>query len=190
VAALAPNAPVFALSAHTGEGVADWVDRLLGESEPAPTTLAIDYEAYARGEAELAWLNGSFEVRGRDRLRLRAVGEVLMTELLSRARRQDLFLPHAKVLLASSKGSARIAVTRAREAGAWTGDPDLPPEAELSGIVNARAATEPGVLRTLIEEALAATGSRLGAALEARLECFRPPRPVPRYRLAGSALEA
>ena len=106
-----------------------------------------------------------------------------------RLRRAGLFVPHVKVLVATSEGSARLALTRAQGPARWIGDPDLPPEKEISAIVNARAVTEPAALRALVEDAVRAAGVASGASARiGRLESFSPPRPVPRHRLPAAAV--
>jgi G3E family GTPase len=189
IAELARGAPVLETSAVTGEGIAAWVDELLGASGLADRGLDIDYDAYARGEAALAWLNAAVEVRAQAPIRPRAVSEAVVAEIRQRARSADLFVPHVKVLVATSRGSARLSLTRVKGAARWEGDPDLPVETELSAIVNARAAAGPEAFRALVEDALAAAGRSTGASLAAsRLECFSPSRPVPRHRLAASTM--
>jgi G3E family GTPase len=185
VDALVRDIPVLEMSAANGEGVAAWVDRLLGTGRPADRNLEIDYDLYARGEAALAWLNAALEIHSQAPLGPRRLGEALMDGIGDRAREAGLFLPHAKVLIATSRGSARIALTDAERDGSWTGDPDLAPETELSAIVNIRAATEPDALRALVHEAVGAAARQLPASVATlRLECFSPPRPVPRHRLS------
>ena len=183
--AVAPGTPLLELSSVTGAGVAAWADHLLGEVAAVTGTLEVDYDAYARGEAALGWLNATLDLRRPTGLGVREAGEALIGELGARARQAAVFLPHAKVLVASSRGSARIALTDAEGAASWSGDPDHPPEEALSAIVNARAAMPPEALRALVEDAVAVAGRRLGAeVVTLRLECFSPPRPVPRHRLA------
>jgi Ni2+-binding GTPase involved in maturation of urease and hydrogenase len=184
---LARGAAVLEMSAVRGDGIGAWVDRLLGAAAPVDRAVEIDYDAYARGEAALAWLNATIEVRSADAVGPRAIGERLIAEVGAGARAAGLFLPHVKVLVATSRGSARVALTRVDDPFRWAGDPDLAPEREISVIVNARAATEPEVLCGLVEGAAAAAGRRLGASVEiGRLESFSPARPVPRHRLAAS----
>jgi G3E family GTPase len=188
IAELADGLPVLALSAAKGEGLVGWVDRLLGESPPGDRGLEIDYDAYARGEAALAWLNASLDVRSPEPIPPRRIGEALLSEVRVRARQAGLFVPHAKALVATSRGCARLAFTRVEGPARWEGDPDLPAETELSAIVNARAVAEPDAFRALVEEAVAAAGPSVGASLAiGRIECFSPPRPVPRHRLARPA---
>ena len=183
---MAPGVPVLETSAVSGLGVGEWVDLLLGEPSPASAAIEVDYERYARGEAALAWLNAALQLRAARGLSPRGLGELLLVEIRERARGRGLFLPHVKILVASSRGSARVALTRADGSFDWSGDPDLPAEPGLSVILNARAATSPEDLREVAAEAIAHAARQLGAAFEVdRVECFSPPRPVPRHRLAA-----
>jgi Ni2+-binding GTPase involved in maturation of urease and hydrogenase len=187
---VAPGVPVLEMSSVRGDGVVEWVDRLLGDVAPVVGTLEVDYEAYGRGEAALGWLNAALELRRPGGLAPRACGEAIVVEIREGMRAARAFLPHAKVLVASSLGSARIALARTGDEPVWTGDPDLPPEPALSVIVNVRAAMPPARLELLIAEALRAVADRLDARLEVgRLECFSPPPPVPRHRLSDPGAE-
>jgi G3E family GTPase len=184
---LVREVPVHEVSASSGEGVGAWVDLLLGAAAPSDRALDVDYDRYARGEAALAWLNAAIEATASTAMDPRAFGDALIHEIARRSREAALFLPHAKALLATSEGSAWIALTRADGALGWTADRELPPEPQLSAILNVRAAADPDALRALVEQALIAAGHRLGASVEVRrLECFSPPRPVPRHRLASA----
>lgn len=174
------------MSATEGEGVRAWVDRLLGHDPLADRALDVDYDTYARGEAALAWLNATVDFRSEVGLGARSVGEALMSEMGARLGQTGLYVPHVKVLVATSEGSARLALTRGEGPARWVGDPDLPAEAGVSAMVNVRAVTEPAVLRALVEDAVGVAGVRLGASAQiGRLESFSPPRPVPRHRLAS-----
>jgi Ni2+-binding GTPase involved in maturation of urease and hydrogenase len=183
---LARGVPALETSALTGEGITAWVDRLLGRATLADRGLEIDYDAYARGEAALAWLNAAVEVRASHAVSPRVTGEALLGAIRERARAAGLVVPHAKMLVATTRGSARLAFTRASDPPRWEGDPDLPAEPVLSTILNARAVAEPGAFRALVEDAVDATARTVGARLAIeRLDCFSPARPVPRHRLAG-----
>ena len=183
------HVPVLGVSAATGSGVAAWVDRLLGGGEVGGHDVDVDYEAYARGEAALAWLNATLDVaaRGPGAIEPRALGDALLASLGESARRQEMALAHAKVLIATSEGSARVAVTSAAARPEWSGDAGLGPARELSVIVNARAGTEPDALAAIVRAAAASAGDLLGLRLsERRFECFSPSRPVPQHRLAAT----
>lgn len=182
--------PVLAMSATLGTGVAAWVDRLLGGGEAGQRDLDLDYEAYARGEAALAWLNTTLDARATLPMAPLELGETLLSSLSEGARRREVALAHAKVLIASPEGSARVAVTSASAIPQWSGDAALGPAQELSAIVNARAGAEPDTLATIVRDAVVAAGGRLGADIRERhFECFSPPRPVPRHRLPAPRAE-
>jgi Ni2+-binding GTPase involved in maturation of urease and hydrogenase len=177
------DVPLLAISAATGSGVAAWVDRLLGGGPVGEQDIDVDYEAYARGEAALAWLNASLDARGPGAIEPRALGDALLAGLGEGARGQEMALAHAKVLIASSEGSARVAVTSAAARPQWSGDAALRPARELSVIVNVRAGTRPPALAAVVRAAVASAADLLGLdLLERHFECFRPPPPVPRHR--------
>jgi Ni2+-binding GTPase involved in maturation of urease and hydrogenase len=182
--------PLLGISAATGSGVAAWVDRLLGAGAVGEQDVEVDYEAYARGEAALGWLNATLDARGARAVEPRALGDALLTSLGEGARRQGMPLAHAKVLIASSEGSARVAVTSAAARPQWSGDAALGPARELSVIVNARAGGEPDRLAAMVRAAVASAGTLLDLELSERhFECFRPSPPVPRHRFPATTSE-
>ena len=182
--------PVLGVSATTGAGVGEWVDRLLGGGPAGEQGIDVDYAAYARGEAQLGWLNTTLEVRATDRVWPRELGLALLSAVSDAARRREVVLAHVKVLVATSDGSVRVAVTSTAAKPHWSGDGDLGPAAELSVIVNARAGTDPDTLATLVRDAVRAAGERLPSQIyERHFECFSPKPPVPRHRLAAPRAE-
>ena len=52
-----PGAPVVPISARTGQGFDRLMELIDGRSQVAGRVLVLDYDRYARGEAELGWLN-------------------------------------------------------------------------------------------------------------------------------------
>src|SRR5260221_9184878 len=185
------DVPLLGLSAAAGSGVAAWVDRLLGGGAPVGSRdVEVDYAAYARGEAALAWLNATLDARATRAIEPRALGDALLAGLGEGARRQEMALAHAKVLIASSEGSARVAITSNAAKPQWSGNALLGPARELSVIVNARAGTEPDCLAATVRAAVASVGHLLGIELSERhFECFRPPPPVPRHRFSATISE-
>lgn len=184
------GASVLGISATRGTGVGAWVDLLLGGGEAGEVDLDVDYEAYARGEAALGWLNATLEVRANVAVAPRELGLALLAGLSAGAERRRIALPHAKVLVASAEGSARVAVTSTSARPQWSGRAELGPARELSAIVNARAGTDPDTLATLVRDAVRTAGERLSARIHERhFECFSPKPPVPRHRLPAPTAE-
>jgi Ni2+-binding GTPase involved in maturation of urease and hydrogenase len=187
------HVPLLATSAVTGEGVAEWVDRLLAGGAPLGAELDVDYAAYARGEALLGWLNAAFSFERGAGLAPRALGEALGARIAAGVRALGSPLAHAKVLVASSRGAARLSLVRAEGEWRWSGDPDLPAEAALSAIVNVRMVADPDALARIVRAAAGEAARSLSASVTVeRLESFAPKPPVPRHRLRadGSTHEA
>ncbi|MFI5006577.1 MAG: GTP-binding protein [Solirubrobacterales bacterium] len=192
LAARLGDVPLMSISAVTGSGVAAWVDRLLGGGEVGQQDVEVDYEAYARGEAALAWLNATLDgsARGPRAIEPRALGDALLSSLGKGAGRLGMALAHAKVLIATAEGSARVAITSAGATPEWSGATALPAARELTVIVNARAGTGPKTMTAIVRAAAASAGDLLGLELSERhFECFSPSRPVPQHRFPASASE-
>jgi hypothetical protein len=106
------------------------------------------------------------------------------------AARLGMALAHAKVLIATAEGSARVAITSAGATPEWSGATALGAARELTVILNARAGTGPKTMTAIVRAATASAGDLLGLELSERhFECFSPSRPVPQHRFPYSASE-
>jgi G3E family GTPase len=56
---VAPDRPVYWVSAESGEGVDRWLDDALHATNGGSRVVDVDYDTYAEGEALLGWLNAS-----------------------------------------------------------------------------------------------------------------------------------
>src|SRR5690606_14297665 len=50
-----PQADMISASSASGEGVSGWLDLIMGSTESYETSLDMDYDLYAEGEAQLGW---------------------------------------------------------------------------------------------------------------------------------------
>ena len=180
-----PAAKIVSMSARTGEGVAAWIDGLLG-ADGRGRVLDIDYDTYAEGEALLGWLNCTAA------LTAEAVdADALLREVASDIHRQlasgGVEIAHLKLTLLPSAGGGISVVNATRTDAA----PELAfsldaavDRAEIT--VNLRAEAEPARLEETVRNALGAR--RVGSAITiTHLERFRPGRPTPTYRMAGAS---
>ena len=179
-----PNVPVLRMSARTGQGfeaVAAMLERdgLFGQK-----ILDIDYDIYAEGEAELGWLNSSFDVSAdvpfaMDRLLLDVVA-ALQEEL----RAENAEVAHLKAI---GLGEATFGVANL-VASKLSPELSLPSKAnvrELDLVLNARVAIDPARLEALVRLIVPAVCSARGARTTIRtMQSFRPGRPTPTHRYA------
>jgi hypothetical protein len=181
-----PGRQVLVLSSRTGEGYPRLLEALAVSPPPSQEVLAIDYNTYAQGEAELGWLNGIVEVSALDprtTWELDACLEQLADRLRDALLQNRLEPGHLKLLVSSG---SHVAIVH------WVAS-DVPVEfsvraeaqvASAQLLINARVACVPDLLTRIVQQALAdwASSCQLTCTIS-QLEHLRPGRPVPVYRI-------
>jgi Ni2+-binding GTPase involved in maturation of urease and hydrogenase len=181
-----PAVPVVPISAPTGQGFDRLMELIDGPGQVARRTLDLDYDRYARGEAEFGWLN----------CRIKVISVLLAFSL------DDLLEEIASTLGAAlSAGSEEIAHLKisGRNGSSLglvnlvdrrqSGELSMPSggqvhEAELT--INARVAIDPAVLEQQVLGTVEEVCLRRGLRPEVQaLRSFRPGRPVPVHRFVS-----
>ncbi len=168
------------LSARTGEGVAEWLDEVLsGGLLAGARVLDIDYARYAQAEAALAWMNCRATVRLRGALSAPMLVGPLVERIDQALTAAAIRIVHLKLIDETPQGYLKAALGgNGREPDA-EGALDASPAGVHELLLNLRAAGDPGVLRELVERALA----DLAGTVEWRsMQCFRPDAPRPERR--------
>ena len=169
------------LSAKTGEGVAAWLDEVLGGTVPAASqALTIDYRRYARAEAALGWLNARVLVDLEAPLSPATLTGPLIDELDEMLTAAGARIAHLKIFDGAPTGSIKIAVCRNGEDPDVEGDLTASPAARHDLVLNLRAEADPELLRKIVEAAFA----RLPPKIEiVNLQAFQPSPPKPQHRI-------
>lgn len=178
-----PRARVFPVSAHRRDGLAAWLDVVLGETSPGAHPAAIDYDRYAEGERVMAWANAAAALGGAKDWNVVAwrVMRLLRGELAVRR----LPVAHAKLLLRAGEGLLSANFTASGEDPAFHGWLSESEEAQLT--LNVRVQGEPQVLEEALRDVLAAACADK-VRLDLREVCSgRPARPDPTYRFDAPA---
>jgi G3E family GTPase len=174
---LVGNIPVHTMSARTGSGVAEWLNLIL-QDEGGERELELDYERYGAAEASLGWLNANFDLRSDRAFRPTDLAQALLVRIQEACRRKTLGIAHLKALIASSEGSAWIALTGTESAPAWGGRSQIPACHRASMIMNARVSTPPEQLEHMVRNCMLEVASSRAVLAEARyLEAFSPSPP-------------
>jgi len=180
-----PAAQVLDVSVRENQGLDAWFALLMDGEQRPRSTMQVDYEIYAEGEALLGWLNATVQLEanapGFDSAEiLRA----LATDIQGRLAGAEI--AHLKMTLSPAGGLGDIAAINLVRS-------DFVPELSLrleepvpSGqlIINCRAEAAPELLRDAVRAAVSSLpGSFPGltAALD-HLEYFRPGKPQPTHR--------
>jgi Ni2+-binding GTPase involved in maturation of urease and hydrogenase len=173
-----PETPVLRASAKTGAGFDAVMEFLEQRGEFGQKVLALDYEQYAAGEADLGWLNGTCLAQGTAPFELDELLLGIVQRLHSSLAAAGAETAHLKVI-GQWEGAFGVANLVASQTG-----PELSlaarrkvPKAHL--ILNARVAADPELLQSHVSAALEATAEALGLVITDRqTQSFRPGRPV------------
>jgi Ni2+-binding GTPase involved in maturation of urease and hydrogenase len=172
---VARETPILSVSAKTGAGVNEWVDRILSARPVQNAPLDLDYAIYGQAEASLGWLNATVELVSGQEFLLAELGKGIVVRIREQCRVTNSAIAHVKILLVTSGASDRIALTTGASAAAWDGEGNLGLVSKASAVINARVGANPEALRRMVESALQAAAREQGvSATMQHLESFAP----------------
>ncbi len=184
LAAQFPHAEIFAVSVRAGTGLAEWFTRITTSEQQPRSTMQVDYEIYADGEALLGWLNATVQLAGDPPFDTQSVLQTLATHIQQQLASDGAEIAHLKMTLSPDTGLGDVAAINVVRS-------DIVPELSLrleepipSGqlILNCRAECAPERIRDAVRTAVAALNQNgLSARLD-HLEYFRPGKPEPTHR--------
>jgi G3E family GTPase len=181
-----PHAEVIVASSRADHNLDQWLDRLTSIGQATRSTMEVDYDIYADGEALLGWLNCTVQLSTKKSIDAEKVLKKLAAEIQKRLNAKKAEIAHLKMTLSTGTADKNIAVANLVRN-------DFVPEVSLtldkpfrSGqlILNLRAETAPAILGQTVRDALSETEKAfptLKATLD-HLEHFRPGRPTPTHR--------
>jgi Ni2+-binding GTPase involved in maturation of urease and hydrogenase len=182
-------APVRALSALTGEGVAAWLDEVLAGTTVGERIVEVDYDIYAEGEAVLGWLNATVDITARKLIDWRALAVAVLDGIRQASAVRDTEIAHAKVSLTTPNGQLTANLTSTQGEVSVRGAIDGSP-ATATLTVNARVEMTPEALQGVVEDVLATVaGSTLDLAITA-MHSLSPGRPTPTHRYTAVVPQA
>ena len=178
-----PGRPILGISARDGQGIDQWLDRILVSALGDAPTMEVDYDTYADGEALLGWLNATARIAAPAAADGNAfvaqLGEAIQTALEA----QGIEIAHLKMTLAPDGFGNDLAVANLVQSGR---PPELAfrlQESLSSGtlLINLRAEADPDFLREAVV-GLLSLAQNLFTIEIANIEAFRPGRPAPTHR--------
>ena len=181
-----PDKKLFCISAVSGDGLDPWINWVLNHEIGNGTSLDINYQAYADGEAALAWLNASLHLTFEKSVDGNQLLAHCMSEVSSQLIDAEAMIAHLKMTLSPEDGSGEIASANMvdNESVPLMGQQLLDDIKTASLMINIRAETNPDILKKAIqslEHALSERGA-LSVVVD-DVECFKPAAPVPVHRM-------
>jgi G3E family GTPase len=178
-----PRSKALGISSKAGLGLEEWVDAVQS-SEPGERWLTdIDYDRYAKAEAEMGWLNAEAVLSFPRPVQGRSIAEQLAQALLDGVNARNGHVGHIKFLLVGDTGSFKAGITQSGHAaeleGAFSG-----PTSSVQVTVNIRATVSPGELAEILTDSIGRFRHAGDACADiAAIHTFRPGAPRPTYRL-------
>jgi Ni2+-binding GTPase involved in maturation of urease and hydrogenase len=145
------------------------------------SSVAIDYDLYGAGEAELAWLDEELGIVTADKNAGKAAG-LFVKKVYEKIAARGYPIGHLKFLIDDGIKQEKVSFTAVPVAD----------QAEVTDmetdrviiLVNARVQAEPVLLRTIVNDAILETEGEAGCKItEHSLSAFQPGYPRPTYRM-------
>lgn len=180
-----PGKEVFLLSARTGEGLAEWSDRITAVETAPCQMMELDYERYGVGEALLGWCNAEAEVTCAHSVNGDDFLNRLAASIASVLAERSVEVAHFKMALTDADG--RLGVINQVLSG-------TAPEISRSFggdfrhgrlTVNLRAEDDPEGLREVVVNCVSQLQGEGLVATLGEIASFRPGQPVPVERITS-----
>jgi G3E family GTPase len=176
-----PERPLLTMSALDDREVGTWLEFVTGGRSAGQWIAEVDYDTYARGEAELGWLNAEIRLRAERPVDWKGFCLDLLGMMRDEFRARPAEIAHLKIFLEGSQGTLTGSLTR------LSAEPGIRGEIHGGGtpvrlLVNARVHLDPGELRAVVERCLrSAAGDDIATDISS-IRSFRPGRPEPTHR--------
>ena len=175
--------PAFGMSAREGSGFEALVDAAAREPVKRAMTMAMDYETYAEGEAELGWLNCQVTAKAEDKIDLDRLVLDLVKGIGEELVGLGCEVAHLKIL-----GQTLNDTAVANLVGS-SADSELSLASEIQTqacdlLVNARVAASPEQLEAAVGNVTTSISDERAIELVVgNMQSFRPAKPEPTHRV-------
>ncbi len=180
-----PEAGVIPYSAITGHGVDKIMAVIRSGVKSDRKPVDIDYDTYAKAEAELGWYNGTFGFQTMEKVDAYELATKIIKAISFCYEPGDI--AHAKLMLTSDTNSLKMsAVFDNISVDGVKGSRYS--EGKVSVTINARIVSSPEVLKVNIRKSVFEAMETIGIQTDGfKDECFSPSRPNPTHRMVGKA---
>lgn len=178
---------IFTCSARKQDGLEAWFEHILTEEIGNKTTMELDYEEYADGEALLGWLNATVHIQSSSEFDGNGWIETFAQRIWEELTRRSVEIAHLKMTLSPKQNFfdiASINIVRndfVPELGEKLQDPIL----GGTLIINLRAEESSSVLLEVVEKAIHDMISQNFDIQIEHIEHFQPAKPNPTHRMTN-----
>jgi len=176
-----PGIKIYEMSALENRGVAEWLEAISGVSNGGRKILEVDYGTYARGEAELGWLNASISLVARKETDWEGFARELICRIQQGLASHNAEIGHLKLLISNQDGQVAANVTNIRDVPVVQSSIRAGSGA-VSLIINTRALIEPQLLQSIVQRLVRSVAGETIEVTESNMQSFRPAYPQPTHR--------
>lgn len=174
-----PESEIMTVSSVSGEGLSEWLEKVMNSTEAGKRLIDVDYDVYAEGEAVLGWLNSTIELSGNE-IDWDTFAHKLMQSLSNQFDAMGASVGHVKILLESGDKYIVSNLTGLNSTLSFRLSAGVSNFARLT--LNARVEMSPEILENIVKTTLEqVAGSSISKKLIAQ-RCFSPGRPNPTFR--------
>jgi len=161
--------------------IAHWIQQInMLPTSKIRRSIELDYDVYGDGEAKLAWLDKSIEIRTTRNDAVFSTSKII-SSIFNQIHSHMLAIGHLKFFIESDGWHEKISFT-STNTKAEVNLPDHKTN-HVRLLINARVQTEPKILERLVDATLAKAEEILGCAIvHVNKAAFKPGYPRPTYR--------
>jgi G3E family GTPase len=176
-----PNKQLLIQNTFDPADIERWMDTCLNFNSNARHSLEIDYDVYARGEADLSWGDKvlTIETENRDAVRL---AEILIGDIFDHIQNQRLAIGHLKFYIEANESVQKVSFTTMSTSANVRLNPVTANNIKL--LINARVESTPEMLQSIIQSSVDQISKRFPCKIQLHRESFFSPSfPKPTHRL-------
>jgi G3E family GTPase len=176
-------ADIVCVSAKNDLNIEEWINTIYDINATKARTLDIDYSMYGDAEARLGWLNLTAGLAADKQMDVNLFIEKVMNELKEEFMKSSFEIAHLKIYGVSEVDWSKASITTVYE------NLDFSKKSEKTStrwniIINARIDAEPEALKSILEKILFKAARRENIMiLDLNMECFKPGKPNPTFRM-------
>jgi G3E family GTPase len=176
-----PNKLLLMQNTFDPADIERWMDTCLNFNSKSRRSLEIDYDVYARGEADLSWGDKvlTIETENDEAVRL---AEILIGDIFDHIQNQRLAIGHLKFYVEANESVQKVSFATMSTSA------DVRLNAVSSNsvklLINARVESTPEMLQTIIQSSVDQISKRFLCKIQSHRESFFSPSfPTPTHRL-------
>ena len=163
------------------QNIQNWLDILTKLPDPQRISLSIDYQAYGKGEADLAWLDEEINIQTDDQSAWNQAIN-LIDHLITEIKEKKINIGHLKFMLKGEGFDEKISFTTIADEN-WKSNFPVRNAEYLRMMVNARIETTPEEARRMIRNSVFAISGKGVSITESKEDAFQPGFPNPTHRI-------